>query len=251
MTRARATGKAQDGTASLNRNACIRLISEHFGKSWQEIEPELRSLERAYGLEVEAWAAWRELGAILRRIERIAYADQPLTEWKTARPQAEARRGWREAFPRGLTIVGTEGVKHLFPHVPPGHPALHNRRYLQEWISEFPPDRLLEWCGDDAVHAINKLREHIGDRLADEVLETPGVRPWPVTVRLPEATWEHKVQWLVALFDGRVLSFAQGAEKTPTRAIAAAYILLTDAKGAQGLEARIAKARERYRKDKG
>jgi hypothetical protein len=232
-----------------------RLIEEHFGRPWDEIKSELHVLQGLHRQEVEGWNAWRELGCILRRIERIAFADAA-TERRTSPresiPQADAeselaasRRKAVDAFPRGLRVADHESVRNLTPVRPSGHPWLGNRRYLQEWIREFPPGRLLEWRGDDLPHALNGLRRRLGDhRGIDELLDERSPAP---RQRLPEAP-VGGVQWLVFLFEARELSFAPDPEKVQTKAIAAVYALLMDSKeSTESITGRISKARERYR----
>ena len=198
---ARRTGRSKVSHGT-ERAECLKLVEEQFGKPWAEIEPELRELQYLHDFEVQAWNAWRELGEVLRRIERLAYADDgpDRKSAAAATEKAKGRIAFANAFPRGVVVVGDDGARRVVPERPPGHPRVSNRRYLQDWIREFQPDRLLQWRDDDAAYVLKRLRSRIGDhRCLDELLQVPGIVPWPRTRALPAPQWEHPTQWIVSL----------------------------------------------------
>ena len=243
------------------RTQCERIIHEQFGVPWEEVEPELRALQCKLKRELEAWKAWKELRAVVRRIERIAFAEgdgltahgnsprESIAAAKAATEQAANRREFADAFPLGLGIVDEQGVRYRMPVCPPpGHPWLHNKSYLEHWIKEFSPGRLLEWRGDDLPLALSGLRRRIGDhRAIDELLQELGAWRSPLSHALPDAPPED-TQWIVFLFEAGVLSFAPEPQKVSNEAVAAVYALLNGSRDAvESLKGRIAKARERYR----
>jgi hypothetical protein len=222
----------------------VRLVESFFATPWSEIEQALRALLRLHEVEVAAWHAWHELRLALLRVERVAF--DPGFKPESLRKDGGA--ALRAAAERAFAEVAT-GM-HRRPR-PSGHPGLHNRRYLQDWIAEFPPDRLLNWRGDDLPYGLRRLRDQLGDELTDRLLDqtdsaSTALHPPPEKRMSGD---EHLLPWLVLVIEVGALHLASQQKRAPSRVVAAIYSLLTGDKTGLALVARrVDEERRRYRK---